>query len=138
MCTHMTERANEETSSYYRVLAKFLSISYHQLQWAMIALLTLNQRGAGCTSVDIVKSTREFCITVQALTIAQVYELLLKHTYKQLHKGHVFQHINLVVVMVLFTTYMAFRRPWMVYSKQVDVGCVIRDCDTGHVVDRSL
>ena len=95
------------------------------------------QRGEGCTSVDIAKSTHKFCVTVQALTI---YDLLLKHMYKQLPKDHVFQHITLVVVMVLFFgMYMAFKHPWIVYSEQLDggafcVGCAIKDCDTGHML----
>ena len=63
----------------------------------MIVLLTLSESGAGCTSVDVAKSTQEFCIAVQALTIAQKYDLLKNH--KQLPTQYLggcngsFQHI---------------------------------------------
>ena len=46
-----------------------MSSSYRQVQWAMIALLTLSQSKAGCTSMDIAKSYWEFSNFVQILTI---------------------------------------------------------------------
>ena len=65
-----------------------MSSSYHQVQWAIIALLTLSQSRADCTSMDITKSSWEFCNFVQVLTIPQKCHLLKYH--KQPHKDHVF------------------------------------------------
>ena len=65
-----------------------MSSSYRQVQWAMIALLTLSKSRAGCTSMDIAKSYWEFSNFVRVLTIPQKCHLLKYH--KQPHEDRAF------------------------------------------------